>query len=88
MHQHHDEFACSAGERITAGRVSAMTLSEEFVGNWGEATAREARYLVVGTGQMEHAAWGWLQLLGINAAVNTLLHGGLSWQPLVPAFDA
>ena len=70
--------ACVAGERVTSGRVDAAAVREAFGDGWGEG----AYFLVVGTKDMERAAWAWLDELGYS---RRLLSGSARWAPFVPA---
>ena len=77
-----DEDVCVPGEAVYGGRVSARALRRE-VGNWSRD---EARFLVIGTGQMEAAAWSWIGILGFDD--RRLFDRPLPWRPLrqrVPA---
>lgn len=75
----------AAGERVSLGRISPAIMREEF-GRWAEedAASEEAehapRFLVVGTGRMEHTAWEWLQTLNLGRRPLLL---GAPWQPLI-----
>ena len=69
---------CAAGERVTSGRVDAAAVREAFGDGWGEG----AYFLVVGTKDMERAAWAWLDELGYS---RRLLSGSARWAPFVPA---
>ena len=69
---------CVVGERVTAGRVDAAAVRESFGDGWGES----AYFLVVGTKEMERAAWSWLDELGYS---RRLLSGSARWAPFVPA---
>ena len=76
---------CPGLERVTTGRVDGAVLADEFTGSWGASAARTAHYLIVGTKEIEHSAWGVLAEHGVNPQTQRLLHGSNGWRPLVPA---
>jgi ferredoxin-NADP reductase len=81
--QHREEAAvCATSERFSLRRIDEEAVADEFA----EWVGSSARFLVVGTGQMEHRAEAWLRRIGFGGREGQLMQGGGSgWSPLVPA---
>lgn len=95
------DIACAPNERITAGRIDASVVAEEFGGSWadhrtgdkGSSSIGIARrsdhgnvvhFMVVGTTQMEQAAWGLIYAAFGSERARPLLGRGGRWRNLMP----
>ena len=89
--------AAAGEERVTSGRIDGSIVRAEF-GAWaasGEGASGKGEgigadddgaphFVVVGTGRMEHAAWSWLEELGLRRR----LLRGTAWRPWQQLSDA
>ena len=82
------EDVCVDGEETVPRRLDARLLRAE-IGSWDPASSR---FLVIGTGSMEGAAWSWLGILGFEG--RRLFEGHSGWRnfrapaPKEPALPA
>ena len=82
------EDVCVDGEETVPRRLDARLLRSE-IGSWDPASSR---FLVIGTGSMEGAAWSWLGILGFEG--RRLFEGHSGWRnfrapaPKEPALPA
>ncbi|KAH8045598.1 hypothetical protein JL721_12572 [Aureococcus anophagefferens] len=71
------EDVCVDGEETVPRRLDARMLRSE-IGSWDPASSR---FLVIGTGSMEGAAWSWLGILGFEEEAPRATRAGATSRP-------